>query len=66
MIKRYKIAERRLGMDLAFLMSDSPERQTKINLFFARMNIFARYSLVILRVDRQLDGGKTASVTYGV
>ena len=48
-------------MDLGFLISDYPERHIKINLFLARINIFAQYSLVIFSVGRQYDGEKTVS-----
>ena len=46
-------------MDLSILMSDSPERDTQINLFLARIYIFVSYSLVIFIVGRQHDGKKT-------
>ena len=46
-------------------MSDSPERNTEINLFFTRINIHVSYSLVIFSVGRQLDGQKTASCDIG-
>jgi len=39
--KGIKIAEKKgLGMDLGLLMSDYPERDTVINLFLVRINIF--------------------------
>jgi hypothetical protein len=43
-------------MDLGLLMSDSPERNTKINLFHARINIFVSYNLVIFIAGRQHEG----------
>ncbi len=51
-------------MDLSLLMSDSPERDTQINLFLARINIFVSYSLVIFIVGRQHDGKKNSHLWH--
>ena len=43
-------------MDLGLLMSDLPERKTRINLFFTRINIPVSYNFVIFIAGRQHDG----------
>ena len=51
-------------MYLSLLLSDSPEGNTQINLFLARINIFVSYNLVIFIVGRQHDGTENSHLWH--